>query len=75
MNKEEMKSQHAFYSEQLIKYQNEEPQAAQRVITAEANLMKARLELAEAKDHLAGIRGGIKIFVSELRFLEEKIEQ
>jgi len=39
---------------------------------AQTNLKKAKKELAEAKDYLAGIRGGIDVFVSEIQRREKK---
>ena len=74
MNKEKAKEEYKFYSEELIKYQTEETVAVNRLRMAEICLADAEKELADAKESLAGIRGGITVFVSELQRLEKVIK-
>jgi len=64
-----------FLKNELINYQKTEPIAVERLKAAKDNLEKAKKELAEAKDYLSGIRGGINVFVSEIQRLEKKTAQ
>ena len=74
-NMDKENSELEFLKNELINYQKSEPLAVERLKTAQANLAKAKTELAEAKEYLSGIRGGINVFVSEIQRLEKKTAQ
>ena len=66
------RDEYEFCSKELISCQKEETIAIERVKTAEINLKKAKAELAEAKKSLAGLRGMISTFTSEIQRYEKR---
>jgi len=68
------RDEYEFCKKTLISEQKNELISIQRVKDAEINLKKARQELSESKEELAGIRGAIETFISEIERYERKNE-
>jgi hypothetical protein len=58
-------------SNELRWYQDDERAAIERIKIAEADLTRAKAELAMAKEILAGARGGISELSWQMKYLEE----
>jgi len=65
------RDEYEYYKKELIREQTNELVSVQLVKDAEINLKNAKAKLAEAKEELAGIRGAISIFVSEIQRYEK----
>ena len=55
--------------QELTWHQKEELEAIKRVAKAQEDVIKAKAELAAAKECLAGVRGGIREFEFQLDYL------
>jgi uncharacterized protein (DUF3084 family) len=62
---------HEWVSQELRHYQNEEKALVERIKIANANVGKAKADLAAAQEALAGVRGMIAEFAFQMKYLKE----
>jgi hypothetical protein len=62
---------HAWVSQELRRYQDEEIAAIKQIQSAKDHITKAKADLAAARETLTGVRGCILEFTFQMKHLEE----